>query len=395
MRQRDCCEFRKDARILVLSQRRYNQQFYMPPTYEFEDVISEIDGVDLLAPAFKCGSRLSKLWYRGSNYAKSRLALCPDPGIEDVEIEREYDLFFCVFNLGYEVPALKRLKRLRRRCKRMACMFMEMFTSQVHRDERSLRMLDELEADYIFVHQRSSLPALQQVLKTPCVFMPVGVDCLTFVPYPVFPARTIDCFSMGRRSEATHQGLLELSRDKDFFYVYDTFAKFPLASWREHRMLTASMMARTRYFVAYKPALRTDVFVGSDECLAGRFFEGTAGGAVVIGVPPDCKEYYENFNWPDATIEIPYECRNIGDILVELDEQPERLARVRRTNMIQCLLRHDWMYRWRSILERVGLEPPGDATRRESRLHEVVERLQSAAPDSLHAAGNANEFRLS
>ena len=49
MKQRQCCDLRSDARVLILSQRAWNRVFYIPPVYEFEDVVATIDNVDILA----------------------------------------------------------------------------------------------------------------------------------------------------------------------------------------------------------------------------------------------------------------------------------------------------------------------------------------------------------
>jgi hypothetical protein len=387
VKQSDCCTNRSDARVLLLSQRRWNRQFYMPLTYEFEDVIDSVDRVDILTPDFQWNSRLSKFFYKGTNYVRSHLSLRHAPAISSLEIERDYDLFFCFLNFAYEVPEFKQLKNLRRRCKRAACIFTELWTSHVEQHRRSLEVLDDLGFDCIFPHHSSCLPALQQLLRTPSYCLPLAVDCLRFTPYPRFPARTIDCYSMGRRSPFTHQTLLDLAAKEGFFYVYDTAARGALIDWKEHRALLANTIARSRYFISYKPALRTDVVIGKDECIATRTFEGAAGGTVMLGIPPDCPEYSEYFDWPDATIQIPYNCGNIGEVIAELESDPERLARVRRNNMVQSLLRHDWVYRWEFILRALNMQPT-------SQLRSRQEKLQSiAAATQTRAGGIEDELR--
>lgn len=77
----------------------------------------------------------------------------------------------------------------------------------------------------------------------------------------------------------------------------------------------------------------------------------------MLGAAPDCDAYREYFDWQDAVIEIPYEATNIAEIIADLDSQPERLAIARRNNVVNSLLRHDWVYRWQLILDKVGLEP--------------------------------------
>src|SRR6478609_4700258 len=124
MRQSNCCITHNDSRTLILSQRKWNRQFYMPLIYEFEDVICAADHVDLLTPeATWQNSRFRRVIYDGTNYARWRLSVPPSPEIPKIAIDRDYDLFFCILNFGYETVWFKQLEQLRRRCKRCACMF--------------------------------------------------------------------------------------------------------------------------------------------------------------------------------------------------------------------------------------------------------------------------------
>jgi len=57
---------------------------------------------------------------------------------------------------------------------------------------------------------------------------------------------------------------------------------------------------------------------------------------------------------------VPFGSEDIGDIIKDLDRQPERQAKIRQRNVVQSLLHHDWAYRWESVLKTAGLEPlPG------------------------------------
>jgi hypothetical protein len=44
----------------------------------------------------------------------------------------------------------------------------------------------------------------------------------------------------------------------------------------------------------------------------------------------------------------------------------------------QCLLRHDWVYRWEAILETVGLEPMPQLSQRKMLLRDLSELVVSA-----------------
>src|SRR5438132_797044 len=121
------------ARVLVFSQRGWNSRFYMPLTYEFEDTIARIDDADILAPPFRWRSRATRFMYKGSNWFRNSAGLWIDPGFSSIEIDRDYDLFFCLLSFAYETPTFRKLKNLRKRCKKAVCMFVELWSSHAER----------------------------------------------------------------------------------------------------------------------------------------------------------------------------------------------------------------------------------------------------------------------
>jgi hypothetical protein len=385
---------RPDARVLLFSQRAFNSQYYVPWIYEFEDVAAEIDAVDLLTPTAPPRSRLGKLGHMIENRGRIALGLYPDSGLPEVTIDRDYELFFAFLVFATDAAMLKQLKGLRERCRRAVCVLMEAWSSNIERDRTSLQVLQDLEFDRVYLTHRSALPELARTVRRPCDFFPFGIDCHRFTPYPKAPLRSVDCYSMGRRSDVTHRALVQLAeKNPHFFYIYDTVAKqgdafrFTVSDWKEHRNLVAAMIKRTRYFIAYGPRFRNDGRLGQDDSLSPRLFEGAASGAVVLGIPPDCPEYVENFDWPDATIRIPFECEGIEDVLRELDSAPDRLAQARRLNMFHCLMRHDWVYRWEIILSAAGLATTPFMEQRRKRLQQAAEQVQSGDLDQWASDG--------
>ena len=116
--------------------------------------------------------------------------------------------------------------------------------------------------------------------------------------------------------------------------------------------------------------------------ISGRFFEGAASGAIMIGDPPASGKYLTLFDWPDAVVKAPFDAPSIGDVIGELEADPERCARIRRDNMENALLRHDYAYRLRTILKDAGIAPPPGLLAREARLRELADlvRAGSIAP---------------
>lgn len=106
--------------------------------------------------------------------------------------------------------------------------------------------------------------------------------------------------------------------------------------------------------------------------MGSRLFEGAAGGAVMLGLAPSCAAYDRSFDWPDAVIPTPTNGRQIAALIDELESTPVRVAQIRRNNVVNSLRRHDWVYRWKQIAERVGLTPAAQVTARQQRLERMA-----------------------
>jgi hypothetical protein len=73
--------------------------------------------------------------------------------------------------------------------------------------------------------------------------------------------------------------------------------------------------------------------------------------------------------------QLHHDSSDIDNIIKELDRDPERQDRIRRTGVTQALLRHDWVYRWEAILQAAGLEPMQGARERKNRLKRLAEAV--------------------
>jgi hypothetical protein len=171
-----------------------------------------------------------------------------------------------------------------------------------------------------------------------------------------------------------------MAEKNQIFYIYDTTHSgdmFP-PDHRQHRRLVADIAKHSRYFLVN--AAKTDrTFETNGQPEMGyRYFEGAAAGTVMIGQAPDVESFKENFDWPDAVIPVAYDEADISKILAGLDSQPERLAEIRKNNVIQSLLRHDWVYRWKDILDIAGLKPTPAHLAREERLKNIAQLVRDS-----------------
>jgi hypothetical protein len=197
------------------------------------------------------------------------------------------------------------------------------------------------------------------------------------------PDRVIDFYSIGNRAEGLHKQLVNLAEKQKIFYLYDSLSSSDsrMRDWREHHLLVANNIKRSRYFIAFSPAAIATYKSGqtrNEQVLPSRLFEGAAGGTVMVGEAPECPEFYEHFDWPDAVIKISPNPDNVQAVLEELESQAARTERVRHTNAIQSLRRHDWIYRWEKMLEAVGLKPSPKAHERKLRLHQIADAAEAS-----------------
>jgi hypothetical protein len=352
--------------------------------YEFEDVVQAVTGADR---AEAVGSKALEFSRRSYKYmrllTRSRSvarSLAPRPG--SLPMQREYDLFLPIFNHPHELYALSVLPNWRQRCRLGACFIVELWPHLL--PGYLLELLADF--DHIFLASRNAVAEVARISGRPCSYLPLGADVLTLAPYPNLPERVIDVCNIGRRSPVTHAALVALARERRIFYYFDTVAAsgaglkqrtFRVENPSEHRLLLASILQRSRFFIANRARVNEPDFVAQGDEISGRFYEGAATGTVMLGEPPRSEEFQRQFDWPDALIRMPFDAPQIGTFLQQLDCDPLRLERIRRDNVVQAARRHDWAYRLRAVFETLGL-PPTDAMRaREGRLQALAGSVRS------------------
>jgi hypothetical protein len=234
--------------------------------------------------------------------------------------------------------------------------------------------------DHVFVGVKSPVDEIARIVGRPCSYLPLAADVLRFARHPESP-RAIDVCNIGRRSAVTHEALLRLARERRIFYYYDTVARsgadrkqrtFQVDNPAEHRLLLASLLQRSRYFIANRGRINEPEFTQGHDEISGRFYEGAASGAVMLGEPPRTDEFERQFGWKDAVIRLPFDSPDVGGILSELDGDPLRLLRIRRDNVKHAALRHDWGHRVRTVFDTLGIPATDALRRREARLQELA-----------------------
>ncbi len=370
----------RSGAVLLLSMRRLADLVAFCAQYEFEDVIAEVTGADRVDAADTRALELSRRAYKllrlGTRSRDLARALAPRPST--VRLERDYELFIPVFNYTHELYALRALPDWRARCRVAACFITEAWAHLL--PGYLLELLSEF--DHIFIGTRHCVAQVARLTGRPCTYLPQAADVLRFSPWPNQPPRAIDVCNIGRRSPVTHDALVKLAAARRIFYYFDTIAAssgidrkqrtFSVADPAQHRLLLASLLQRSRYFIANRSRIDEPEHTGGQEEIAGRFYEGAAAGAVMLGEPPNAEQFRSQFGWPGAVIRMPFDCPDVERVLADLDADPQRLARVRHENARQAALQHDWLHRLEVIFKTVGLVPTPAMSQRRQRLEELA-----------------------
>jgi hypothetical protein len=354
--------------------------------YEMEDVIAEVTGADRIEitnyPALEFARRVYKL---GRMALRSRaLAQALVPPMRVPRLTREYELFFPVFNHPFELFALAAVPDWRARSRKAVCLVSELWVQEL--PEYLIELLAQF--DHLFVSTQHAAADVARIVGKPCSYLPLGVDVPRFSPYPDEAPRSIDVCNIGRRSPTTHAALLQLARARRLFYFYDTVRAsgpggkqltFHVGDPAEHRSFLASILRRSRYYLTYRARVNEPEQTVGHEEISGRFYEGVAAGAVLLGEPPRSAEFDRQFGWPDAVVRLPFDSPNVGEFLTALDRDPQRLERIRRTNAREAALRHDWLYRLETVFATVALDPTQAMRARRKQLGELARAGAEAA----------------
>jgi Glycosyl transferases group 1 len=373
--------------VLLFSQRQIADLVAFCVAYEFEDTFASVTDAQRIdatnRPALEFSRRVYKLVRLA--YGSPRLArqLAPYPP-NKVVLERDFELFFPVFSSTFELYSLAMLPNWRQRCRKAAC-----YITEVWSDLLPEYLLEQLSAfDHLFIGHHHCVEDVARITGRPCTYLPLAVDVLRFAPASLDQSRSIDVCSIGRRSAVTHQALLQAAERQLSFYYYDTVAAsgadlkqrtFRVDSPHEHRCLLATLLKHSRYYVANRSYVNQPEFTKGREEISGRFYEGAAAGTVMIGEAPRTVEFRRQFDWPDAVIHVPFNSPNIGRILADLDGDPERLRAVRRNNVREAALRHDWLHRIQIVFDVLGLANTDGMRARAQQLERIISRFDRNA----------------
>jgi len=367
---------RKDGRkprICMPSGRNFKKKTFLCGHCEAQDVLREIDDVDLICLDARRGYQFKESWQRRLLYRDvSRRLIFQNPGLQNVRLTQEYDLFIALCQTHHEFLNINAIEGWQDQCKTSVCWIDEMWAAEIPRYKYWIHALKRF--DHVFVGCKGTVDVLSNTIGKPVHWLSGGVDTLRFSPYPNPPARVVDVYSIGRRCEGIHRSLLRMAEERPIFYIYDTFggSLADVYDYRQHRELFSNVAKRCRYFMVapgkidFFDETRGQVEIGH------RFYEGAAAGAVMVGQAPKCEAFSEMFPWSEAVVEVEQDGSDVIEIITQLESSPERASAISQRNAAEALLRHDWVYRWKQIFQVAGIEPLPAMAARELRLKELA-----------------------
>jgi hypothetical protein len=369
--------------VLLISNYNTDLRPYNGVCYEFLNAVAAMEEATILAPG---AYRHTMPWLdrigaaqRYNDAIASALhvlhARRHGPLMQRAEVEGEYDLGLFMCQFVRDIPAVERIRGWRERSRFAAAFLLEGWTSEFARNREALRLLDRF--DHVFVLNASAVPAMRRYTSTPISFLPTAADCIAASPVPEAPARVVDILSLGRRLPTVHEALTNFAAQNGLYYAYDIWCGMHAMDWNEVRESNAALIKRSRYFVAWAPSQFNELkrsVIGPDHALSTRYFEAAAGGAVILGSRPACPEFDTLFDWPDAVVELAPDGSDTAENLDAFEADPRRWTAASRANVVNALRRHDWAYRWDSILDAAGLRR---TLRHEERVAELERRARA------------------
>lgn len=391
------------AKTLGFSARKINTLVGYSPLYEFEDFIGEVSDFDLIeVQDFKnidLSRKVFKAFWRIDGSGRLSNLFSPPfiPKRSRFYLDKKYEFLFYTFNSVFELFLFRSVQGWQDRARYKACYINELWETELKDSDYLIELAKDF--DHIFVGLHHCVKTVTRLTGKPCTYLPLGVDALKFNAFTTLKKPLgIDICNIGRRSEIVHQALLALAHQNDWFYYYDTISAssvadpslhitFHVKNHREHRTLLSNLLKRSRYFIANRAmANRFKSENGQDE-IPARYFEGAAAGTVMIGEPPNNPVFHDYFNWEDAIIAVPFDAPHIGDIITALEAQPKRLAVIQRHNVINALLKHDWLHRLKVIYDTFDLPYTPAMEERAAQIRVLVDQVHgSASCDSVRYA---------
>lgn len=210
--------------------------------------------------------------------------------------------------------------------------------------------------DYLFVPAAEIAELINEIFPVTAKFLPHAINALKYGSNHMH--RCIDVIGYGRGNQDLHKCLQAHYNQSgtERIYFHSTFSEPYLTSYKEHRMLLAKLLGKSKISLCFEPS-KGERFKGCSPILT-RWFEGFAAGCTIVGKRPFGKNVADLINWEHSTIELPDTPTEWIPFFEDLLDDAASIATNAQRNYRECLLRHDWRYRLRDIFKTVDLPLP-------------------------------------
>ncbi len=354
--------------ILIVSLSKIDNRASYCFVAEFEEFLTTHYTVDVYTPSGLYP--INRNFFRVAKYLSNSDTLAEKLAVYPSKFrpEKDYDLILCMATNPWQLQLLFGIHEWKAFGQIIACYIQEIWPS----DLKDWRLLKEPFGvyDYLFTGIKCCTEQLQEIVDRPCHFVANAVDALNFSPYPEDHDRVIDVYSPGRRDPDYHKQSIEYSSRYGKFYVFDTSQNQTLFidNHMQHRRQYINYLHRTRYSFAYPAKFNLPSQTLDIQEISARYYELTAAGCIVLGRVPDCDHFTTLFGWDDAVIPVDATENSLLETLAELDRDSKKRLTISNANTINSLTTNDWVYRWKSMLEIMGLQDNGEADSRIERL---------------------------
>ncbi|MCP3993341.1 MAG: glycosyltransferase family 1 protein [Actinomycetia bacterium] len=348
------------ARVAIISSRGIEPVVGFSGWYEFEDMVCRLDRADRIDLGRGRDDRRLRLTRRGEQVArkagaptKQHLRLA-----QTLELSGQYDLVLAVLTRISDLFLLDQLGDWTKAGRISAVMLTEAWRPSV---EDSFGLTDLLaELDLVFCSGSEGTNALRDNGLPETHLLWPGVDCDRFAPH-LPDDRRIDVYNPGRRDETTHASLKGAARDRGWFYLYDSTAAPTTSDVIGHRVSYAELVRRSRVMIANSAKFDQLDQLRAGRDVPGRHFEAAGAGTVIVGDSPDPRNLELAQVDPGRLVQMPSSTDDVGPLVALLADR-DRWAELSRMARREALERHDWAYRWSTILGAAGIDhlPPLD-----------------------------------
>ena len=304
---------------------------------DFEDAVAEASDADLVPVPLRSRRTQAESVLRG----RPQRAVRPP--------RSRYDVCLLVAMSPDWLPGLRCIHNLRQAATRVAVYLFDSWLSDLS-SLRSHRRLWSL-VDDLFVSFEHAQDEYARQLPCRVHYLPQAVDERRFHPYR--DHRPIDVLSVGRRLPAPHHRLLELSRQRDLFYHYQTHEAPRAIDFGENQELLGRLCQSSRVHVSWSVDCTNASRYAEAAAVTARWFEAAASGAAVIGRAPRTPEFARLFPYPGFVHDLdPSATERTEEVLDQaLTDRRHR----ERTALAEHVRReHTWAVRWRQIVDACG-----------------------------------------